>query len=456
MYGLGPRCRALLLRVLVAALGVSGVSEGQTTGPSVLTAAQWRADLRVLAEKVEVEHRNPWARVSRSAFQQAVAALESRIPSLADSAVVVEMAALVAMLGDGHSRLSLPIADGEAQQQAHLPTPVPAGEALLLRRYPVLLHWFDDGVYVTGATADHLDLVGLEVVRFGARSTAEALQSVRRVANADNEQWHKLMGPHLLSVAEVCQATGVVADPERLSLVVRDSSGVTREVVLAPLARQTAPKYVSAAMNLVSQMELLTNTLFAGEPTGSTPSHYGDARRFTLPSSGLTLRLSSIYWRDWNVNEKRPWVAPDLPVTLSGRDFFDGRDPVLDAVLAYKAPERIADQLLWVFRQGGIDAASRRFYFLQTDPATASADFFMELRRVGRTLLDEGRATDAARVFQQGQRLRPTAFDAYADLGEAQLAAGNAKDAVASLEKALSIRPGDVRVQELLTAARGR
>ena len=77
-----------------------------------LTEEQWREDLRFLAQELPNRHRNAFDRVkgraTRAHFDSAVAALDHRIPSLADHEVVVGMAGLVAMIGDGHTRLTLP------------------------------------------------------------------------------------------------------------------------------------------------------------------------------------------------------------------------------------------------------------------------------------------------------------------------------------------------------------
>jgi tetratricopeptide (TPR) repeat protein len=210
----------------------------------------------------------------------------------------------------------------------------------------------------------------------------------------------------------------------------------------------------SAAMNLTSQLEQWTNTLFAGEPTGSTTSHYGDSRRHTLPNSGLTLRLSTIYWRDWTVNEKRPWIAPDIPAELSAKDHFAGIDPALEAVLAFQAPDDLAGLLLWAYDRGGFDAAYNRFYKFRTDPETAGRDTSADLHMFGRALMERKKSAEAVRVFQQNAADHPDSFEAHLDLGEAYLDTGNRPEAAKSLEKALSLRPGDVRAQALLDKAR--
>jgi hypothetical protein len=93
---------------------------------------------------------------------------------------------------------------------------------------------------------------------------------------------------------------------------------------------------------LASQLEYLTPALFVGEPGGARPSGYGDAKKFQLPNSGLTVRASSVAWRDWSVDETRPWIAPDLPAELSSADDRAGIDPALARIVAFpKDPDLV-------------------------------------------------------------------------------------------------------------------
>lgn len=161
------------------------------------------------------------------------------------------------------------------------------------------------------------------------------------------------------------------------------------------------------------------------------------------------MRLSSVYWRDWSVDESRTSVAPELAVGLSSADYFAGRDPALEAALAHREPEPVADQLLGAFDRGGADAAWRRQYQLRSDPRTADVDLFEALRVVGRGLLARSRTAEAVQVFQQNLAARPQSFEANADLGEALAEAGKPADAIPYLEKALFVK-ADPRVRALL------
>lgn len=92
----------------------------------------------------------------------------------------------------------------------------------------------------------------------------------------------------------------------------------------------------SAAMNLVSDLETETETLFVGEPTASRPNFHGEENPFTLPYSGLTGSISSRYWQGASTSDdRRIWVAPHLIGELRAVQYRSGIDPALEAVLAY-------------------------------------------------------------------------------------------------------------------------
>ncbi len=89
----------------------------------------------------------------------------------------------------------------------------------------------------------------------------------------------------------------------------------------------------SAAMMFTADLEEHTPVLFVGEPTGSLPNHYGDSRKIRLARSGLTVRLSTLYWQLSDPRDERRAISPHLPVTVSSADYRAGRDPALDIIL---------------------------------------------------------------------------------------------------------------------------
>ncbi|MDB5231678.1 MAG: peptidase [Chitinophagaceae bacterium] len=89
----------------------------------------------------------------------------------------------------------------------------------------------------------------------------------------------------------------------------------------------------SAAMNLASDVERLCNVIFAGEPTGAAPNHYGETKSVVLPVSGITVLYSSQYWQGGDPRDKRDAIEPSLGVPLTINDYRQNNDPVLNAII---------------------------------------------------------------------------------------------------------------------------
>jgi hypothetical protein len=95
------------------------------------------------------------------------------------------------------------------------------------------------------------------------------------------------------------------------------------------IGRQT---FSSAILNAV-KLKRDTQAILVGEPTSGKPYHLGQVESMRLPYSKIRVQYSTQYCGDSSFDS--PTLAPDITVQLSSIDFFAGRDPVLDAVLAY-------------------------------------------------------------------------------------------------------------------------
>lgn len=89
----------------------------------------------------------------------------------------------------------------------------------------------------------------------------------------------------------------------------------------------------SAGQNLATKLEQRTKAIFAGEPSGSRPNHFGETNLAHLPFSGITYSLSSIFWRDASPEDDRIWIQPQIEVLESSEDRRAERDPVLERIL---------------------------------------------------------------------------------------------------------------------------
>lgn len=87
----------------------------------------------------------------------------------------------------------------------------------------------------------------------------------------------------------------------------------------------------SAAGNLAADIDGTTRARLVGEPTGGSPSNWGDSTQIQLPALGVTAHVATSYQQFGD--EDALAVEPNLRVALSSADYFAGRDPVLAAAL---------------------------------------------------------------------------------------------------------------------------
>ncbi len=181
-----------------------------------VTAARWRADLDYLVEALGREHRNLFHSVSRESFDGAVRSLRARIPVLAGHEVVVELARLVALVGDGHTSLPLVVVPG-------------------FRRYPLRLYHYADGLCVQAIAREHGATAGARLLSIGDTPATDACDAMRPLISRDNEMGVRAAAPELLTIPEVLHARGVLADPERAAYVVQRPSGERVTCALRPV-----------------------------------------------------------------------------------------------------------------------------------------------------------------------------------------------------------------------------
>ena len=416
--------------------------------PATPQPSAWRGDARFLLAAIDSIHPRPYAYHSRAAWDSAVARLEERLPALRYAQAIAELSRLLALLGDGHSRL------GHLELAAHArPTLQPLPGPGLDSSYPFECRVFADGLWIVRATAAHADLPGARVVEIGGRPVADAVEALRPFIPADNAMWSLHVLPAFLRSPGYMSAAGLTAGAEApLGLTVVGRDGRRRDVTLFPTRQDSAARWISAdshvmlplplsralpdpfgwadlsdsartvfvrlrqiadarggetlarfverlfahvdslgarrlildlrgngggdnylnqplvhavlrrpaldrpggtfvivdrgtfsaAVSLAVELERETHALFVGEPTGGAPNSPGDPTRVTLPASGLVVRISTLLWQGSDPRDRRPFIAPDLPVMESWADWLGRRDPALAAIQSY-APRAASD-----------------------------------------------------------------------------------------------------------------
>ena len=550
----------ILVSVAAIVLFVATLASAQISSSPVdkIEAEKWRADLRFMAEAMPKYHKNLFHSMTRDQFDAAVQELDRKIPTLARHRIIVEMARIVARVGDGHTNIA------------------PTRDAKIgFHSLPIKLYYFADGLIIRSATKDHADLVGASVVQIGNAPTAKAFDVVKQLIGRDNEMDLKFFAPFLMSMPEVLHAVGLIDDPNEAAFVV-EKNGQQRSVKLKPVgpvqllppdtdlswlpqtdwvdARDTAKQptplwltdpqnkfwlrylvdqqtlYVqlnqignkdnesmesfakrlletidanpvarlvvdlrlnrggngdfnrpilralikankvdqkgklfviigrstwSAAQFLVNNLEDYTEAIFVGEPTGGKRNSYGDSRRITLPNSGVTVRVSTLWWQE-DERDKRQWKAPDLATELTFKDYENNVDPALAVVLQYTTRKSLNELLKEASSSNNSGAIAETFKRWRRDPLNKYINGEAQVNRLGYELLAGKQIDRAIEIFKLNSEQYPESANTFDSLGDAYAAHGDTALAIKNYERAMVLEPTNSAAKESLDKLRAK
>src|ERR1044072_5557587 len=192
-----PSLGVLLCVLLCAAPSFAQGAAPTNTVVSQAEAEKWREDLRHMAREMEGRHKNLFHAITREQFESPVKRLDERIPTLARHQIIVELARIVASIGDGHTNVAPPRAP-----------------KIGFRTLPFKLYLFKDGMFVRAAERGHAELLGARVLKVGNASPEETIARARETIGRDNEMDVRFFAPILLAMPEGLHALGLSDSPD--------------------------------------------------------------------------------------------------------------------------------------------------------------------------------------------------------------------------------------------------
>ena len=223
MTQMKPRLRCLSSSAL-AALTLMAVSASASGQGSTDEADLWRADADAFFAVLQSEHDNPFFHTPEADYRAALEAYKAGIGEMSRAERIAGLARLAALVGDGHTWMpmhALPF-DG-------LP-PGPGFASL-----PVRFEWFNDGLYIVGATDEHADLVGARVETIGGTPTPVAVSRMLELLPTDAINFATEFVAEWLMQVDLLVALDLATDAGGVELGLF-GDGVPRHLNLAPLA----------------------------------------------------------------------------------------------------------------------------------------------------------------------------------------------------------------------------
>lgn len=205
---------------IAVALAASALNaEAQGGADRAGETRRWAEDLEVFAAELPRRHVNAFHTMSRQSFDSAVASLRQRLPALHRHEIIVELARIVALVGDGHTNI-YPTRD----------------TVIAFHVLPVSFYQFSDGLHIRAAHESKRELVGARVLAIGGVPIDSAYAMVRTMVGRDNEQGARYFVPLLLGMTEVLDAFGLAIDSTRATVLI-EQDGVRRSVELQAFAK---------------------------------------------------------------------------------------------------------------------------------------------------------------------------------------------------------------------------
>ena len=169
-------------------LFVSGTASAQG-----FKAYQWRKDIAFLEKELPQRHKDFFRHYPEPDFRLALDSLREALPGLEDWEVVLRLQEIICRAGDSHTAIT---SEGLRNGPA----------------YPLDFHWFEEGLFVMGATTvASLDtLLGKKLLAVNGIAVDEIAARAARLMVVDNASILRLRLPRLISSSYTLRYIGVV------------------------------------------------------------------------------------------------------------------------------------------------------------------------------------------------------------------------------------------------------
>ena len=150
-----------------------------------LTDDQWREDIATAVDAIRADHPDPFCGLTSEEFDEQVGTLNEELPALSDKDIALRLAALIALIEDGHTRLSLPRSIPELGLNPAHSNDEPAHKSMTFSNLPFRFYLFEEGLYIVETINGFEEYIGARVVKFGDTASEDAITAVRPILYAE-------------------------------------------------------------------------------------------------------------------------------------------------------------------------------------------------------------------------------------------------------------------------------
>ncbi len=183
--------------------------------PVELSAADWQSDLRFLQQKIHKEYSFLFKKVTATDFDAEVDKLYQAMPSMREHERLAGLGRIVSLFKYGHTDIGW----RQSNVKYHV--------------VPINFYWFNDGLFAEGADRSLSALVGARLVKVEGLPVAQALEAIKPLVPAENEQYFKAYGPDFLAIPEALHAQGVCREYKTAITYTFEKNGKTFDYTIS-------------------------------------------------------------------------------------------------------------------------------------------------------------------------------------------------------------------------------
>ena len=178
----------------------------------------------------------PYSFAALEEVSNQISALKENLDKMSDAQFELEIARLVALAQNGHSRVF-----------SYL-------RALRTKRLPIRTYWFDDGLYIIYTHESLTHLLGARITHFGTMPVDNIFSALRNTSGGTDEYYRAYVATYLAETPALLHAAGLTSSNSEVKITMRLPSGETLVETLEPLSLNDAITPGFAFYRLFPQM----------------------------------------------------------------------------------------------------------------------------------------------------------------------------------------------------------
>jgi hypothetical protein len=168
---------------------------------------RWRDDLRYFETEFRNRHADFHKLYPEPAFKAEIERINADIPKLSDAEITLRLMRLVATANVGHTYVALP------------------GGKFGFLPMPLSMHWFSDGLAVTGASLKYQSALGAHVLRIGSMTPDQLLAAVAPYIAHENETWLRQQSTGYMGMLPVLRRVGAMGEQDQVAFTLAKPGG---------------------------------------------------------------------------------------------------------------------------------------------------------------------------------------------------------------------------------------